>query len=94
VELTAPEFEAQPGASLSSGVKVTLVIIALVALAIIAFCATRFDAHTVVVVAIAMALVAFFSGAAVTLGVYTKRLERRGGNEASVDEVETIRQDE
>jgi hypothetical protein len=75
-------------------VKVTFVVIALVAFAILAFCATRFDTHTVVVVGIAMGLVAFFSGAAVTLGVYTKRLERRGGDETSVDEAETIREDD
>ncbi len=74
--------------------KLTLAIIALVALAVLAFCATRFDAHTVVVVAIAMALVAFFSGAAVTLGVYTKRIERRGGDGATVDDAETIAEEE
>lgn len=47
--------------------------IAIIALAILVFSATMFDAPTVAVIAVAMAIVSFFSGATVMLGVMTRR---------------------
>lgn len=70
--------------------KLALASISLIALAILAFCAARFDTHTTLVIAIAMALVAFFSGSAVALGVITRRAESRRKNPPHADAAEII----
>ncbi len=70
--------------------KLTLVFIALIAAAILAFSALMFDAATVLLIGAAMALVAFFSGAAVTLGVITRRNEQDRTRHPSSDATEII----
>jgi hypothetical protein len=73
-------------------VKLAIAFIAAVAVAILVICATRFDAFTTLVIGVAMALVAIFSGAAVTLGVVTRRLHRRkSDNESAEAPAEVIR---
>lgn len=56
--------------------RTSIAFILAIGLALLALSATMFDTTTTVVVAITMVIVAVFSGAAVTLGVFTRRAAR------------------
>jgi hypothetical protein len=58
-------------------VKLAAGIILLIALSILAFSAAVFETTTVIFIGAAMSLVAFFSGAAVVLGVFTRRAHEK-----------------